>query len=209
MTFALIEISTLPICHLHNKSFRCLLSINTLHYKITFPESVVICSVTQVPLMKFSFFLGVMSSRYPWRHLRREQVLNSEPACCWGPLIRLCPRLWVLHVISRCSTLSPGRCFLLEAHLGKGSFSLSLAGMQRFVTEGQHLQLTAITKEQSGSYECIASNDISSPDVRIVQVTVNCKSQNNKKKNLLLWIHSGWRGWLVGLKTFTQKYIGG
>ncbi|XP_056910299.1 opioid-binding protein/cell adhesion molecule isoform X1 [Takifugu flavidus] len=46
-------------------------------------------------------------------------------------------------------------------------------GMQKFVTEGQHLELTAITKEQSGSYECIASNDISSPDVRIVQVTVN------------------------------------
>lgn len=43
------------------------------------------------------------------------------------------------------------------------------------MTEGQHLQLSTITKEQSGSYECIASNDISSPDVRIVQVTVNCK----------------------------------
>ncbi|KAL3971430.1 max-associated protein [Sarotherodon galilaeus] len=39
--------------------------------------------------------------------------------------------------------------------------------------EGEHLMLTAITKEQSGSYECIASNDISSPDVRTVQVTVN------------------------------------
>lgn len=37
--------------------------------------------------------------------------------------------------------------------------------------------LTAITKEQSGSYECIASNDNSSPDVRTVQVTVNCKGQ--------------------------------
>lgn len=63
-------------------------------------------------------------------------------------------------------------------------FSLSLAGLQKYVTEGQHLELTTITKEQSGSYECIASNDISSPDVRIVQVTVNCKRQN-----LNMWTH--------------------
>ncbi|XP_070699497.1 opioid-binding protein/cell adhesion molecule [Pempheris klunzingeri] len=46
-------------------------------------------------------------------------------------------------------------------------------GTHKFVTEGEHLELTAITKEQSGSYECIASNDILSPDVRTVQVTVN------------------------------------
>ncbi|KAK1882913.1 Opioid-binding protein/cell adhesion molecule like [Dissostichus eleginoides] len=46
-------------------------------------------------------------------------------------------------------------------------------GTHTFVTEGEHLELTAVTKELSGSYECIASNDISSPDVRTVQVTVN------------------------------------
>lgn len=106
------------------------------------------------------------------------------------------------------STPSPGHRLLLEARVGKRSFSISLAGMQRFVTEGQHLQLTAITKEQSGSYECIASNDISSPDVRIVQVTVNCKSQRNKeikKKMLLLWTHAGGTG--GGLKTFARKYL--
>uniref|UniRef100_A0A673ABS9 Opioid binding protein/cell adhesion molecule-like n=1 Tax=Sphaeramia orbicularis TaxID=375764 RepID=A0A673ABS9_9TELE len=40
-------------------------------------------------------------------------------------------------------------------------------------SNGEHLELTGITKEQSGSYECIASNDISTPDVRTVQVTVN------------------------------------
>lgn len=51
------------------------------------------------------------------------------------------------------------------------------AGTHKFVTEGEHMELKAITKEQSGSYECIASNDISSPDVRTVQVTVNCKRQ--------------------------------
>nr|XP_043898193.1 opioid-binding protein/cell adhesion molecule homolog [Solea senegalensis] len=46
-------------------------------------------------------------------------------------------------------------------------------GTHKFVTEGENLELTAVTKEQSGSYECIASNEISSPDVRTVQVTVN------------------------------------
>lgn len=43
------------------------------------------------------------------------------------------------------------------------------------MTEGEHLELISITKEQSGTYECIASNDISSSDIRRVQVTVNCK----------------------------------
>ncbi|XP_077361949.1 opioid-binding protein/cell adhesion molecule [Festucalex cinctus] len=46
-------------------------------------------------------------------------------------------------------------------------------GTHAFVTEGEHLELVAITKDQSGSYECIASNDISTPDVRTVQVAVN------------------------------------
>ncbi|CAB1420122.1 unnamed protein product [Pleuronectes platessa] len=46
-------------------------------------------------------------------------------------------------------------------------------GTHAFVTEEENLELTTITKEQSGTYECIASNDISSPDVRTVQVTVN------------------------------------
>lgn len=47
---------------------------------------------------------------------------------------------------------------------------------RRFISEGEYVEMTAITKEQSGSYECISSNDISPPDVRTVQVTVNCKS---------------------------------
>ncbi|RVE63554.1 hypothetical protein OJAV_G00137520 [Oryzias javanicus] len=46
-------------------------------------------------------------------------------------------------------------------------------GIYTFVAEGEHLELTGITKEQSGSYECIASNDISDPDIRTVQLTVN------------------------------------
>uniref|UniRef100_A0AAR2JDL1 Ig-like domain-containing protein n=1 Tax=Pygocentrus nattereri TaxID=42514 RepID=A0AAR2JDL1_PYGNA len=44
---------------------------------------------------------------------------------------------------------------------------------RRFVSEGEYVEMTAITREQSGSYECISSNDISPPDVRTVQVTVN------------------------------------
>lgn len=70
------------------------------------------------------------------------------------------------------------------------------AGPHKFVTEGEHMELKAITKEQSGSYECIASNDISSPDVRNVQVTVNCKSQGaglsgKKIQKYIKVIHSG------------------
>lgn len=51
-------------------------------------------------------------------------------------------------------------------------------GTHKILSEGEHLELRGITKEQSGSYECIASNDISNPDVRTVQVTVNCKGLN-------------------------------
>ncbi|XP_030293721.1 opioid-binding protein/cell adhesion molecule isoform X1 [Sparus aurata] len=46
-------------------------------------------------------------------------------------------------------------------------------GTHTFLTEGEHVELAAITKEQSGTYECIASNGILEPDVRTVQVTVN------------------------------------
>ncbi|XP_034148928.1 opioid-binding protein/cell adhesion molecule isoform X2 [Esox lucius] len=42
-----------------------------------------------------------------------------------------------------------------------------------FITEGEYVDMTAVTKEQSGIYECISSNDISEPDVRTVKVTVN------------------------------------
>uniref|UniRef100_A0AAY4B2X1 Ig-like domain-containing protein n=1 Tax=Denticeps clupeoides TaxID=299321 RepID=A0AAY4B2X1_9TELE len=42
-----------------------------------------------------------------------------------------------------------------------------------FVTEGEYVEITSITKEQSGEYECISSNDVSAPDVRMLQVTVN------------------------------------
>uniref|UniRef100_A0A3B1IXW9 Opioid binding protein/cell adhesion molecule-like n=1 Tax=Astyanax mexicanus TaxID=7994 RepID=A0A3B1IXW9_ASTMX len=44
---------------------------------------------------------------------------------------------------------------------------------RRVVNEGEYVEMTAITKEQSGPYECVSSNEISPPDVRTVQVTVN------------------------------------
>ncbi|XP_061607255.1 opioid-binding protein/cell adhesion molecule isoform X3 [Phyllopteryx taeniolatus] len=50
---------------------------------------------------------------------------------------------------------------------------LIVQGFHTFVTEGEHLELADITKDQSGSYECIASNGISAPDVRTMQVAVN------------------------------------
>ncbi|XP_053547483.1 opioid-binding protein/cell adhesion molecule-like [Bombina bombina] len=44
---------------------------------------------------------------------------------------------------------------------------------QSFVSEDEYLEITGITREQSGLYECSAANDVSVPDVRRVKVTVN------------------------------------
>ncbi|XP_039620057.1 opioid-binding protein/cell adhesion molecule homolog isoform X2 [Polypterus senegalus] len=43
----------------------------------------------------------------------------------------------------------------------------------QFQSDGEYLEITEISKNQSGIYECSASNDVSKPDVRKVQVTVN------------------------------------
>lgn len=40
---------------------------------------------------------------------------------------------------------------------------------------GEHLNITSITRDQAGNYECSALNDIASPDTKTVKVTVNCK----------------------------------
>ncbi|XP_048368914.1 neurotrimin isoform X3 [Sphaerodactylus townsendi] len=42
-----------------------------------------------------------------------------------------------------------------------------------FLSEDEYLEITGITREQSGEYECSASNDVSPPVVRRVNVTVN------------------------------------
>ncbi|KFV97149.1 Opioid-binding protein/cell adhesion molecule, partial [Fulmarus glacialis] len=44
---------------------------------------------------------------------------------------------------------------------------------QGFVSEDEYLEITGITREQSGEYECSAVNDVAVPDVRKVKVTVN------------------------------------
>ena len=43
------------------------------------------------------------------------------------------------------------------------------------MSEDEYLEITGITREQSGEYECSAVNDVAVPDVRKVKVTVNCK----------------------------------
>ncbi|MBN3301530.1 OBCAM protein, partial [Amia calva] len=53
-----------------------------------------------------------------------------------------------------------------------GSPGLLLKG-QRFVSEGEYLEITEISKEQSGVYECSSSNDVSAPNIKKVSVTVN------------------------------------
>lgn len=46
---------------------------------------------------------------------------------------------------------------------------------QGFVSEDEYLEITGITREQSGEYECSASNDVAAPVVQRVKVTVNCE----------------------------------
>lgn len=43
------------------------------------------------------------------------------------------------------------------------------------MSEDEYLEIQGITREQSGDYECSASNDVAAPVVRRVKVTVNCK----------------------------------
>ncbi|XP_078075508.1 neuronal growth regulator 1 [Mustelus asterias] len=42
-----------------------------------------------------------------------------------------------------------------------------------FDSEGEYLEITGITRDQAGDYECLANNDVSSPDTRRVHITVN------------------------------------
>ncbi|XP_077161322.1 protein CEPU-1-like isoform X4 [Paroedura picta] len=52
-----------------------------------------------------------------------------------------------------------------------------------FLSEDEYLEITAITREQSGAYECSASNDVSPPVVRRVNVTVNYAPYISGAKN--------------------------
>ncbi|XP_039940825.1 opioid-binding protein/cell adhesion molecule homolog isoform X1 [Hirundo rustica] len=54
---------------------------------------------------------------------------------------------------------------------------------QTFVSEDEYLEITGITREQSGEYECSAVNDVAVPDVRKVKVTVNYPPYISNAKN--------------------------
>lgn len=60
---------------------------------------------------------------------------------------------------------------------------------QTFVSEDEYLEITGITREQSGEYECSAVNDVAVPDVRKVKVTVNCECR--EQGNGGEWGHVG------------------
>ncbi|NXT02425.1 OBCAM protein, partial [Jacana jacana] len=54
---------------------------------------------------------------------------------------------------------------------------------QGFASEDEYLEITGITREQSGEYECSAVNDVAVPDVRKVRVTVNYPPYISNAKN--------------------------
>ncbi|XP_019342823.1 opioid-binding protein/cell adhesion molecule isoform X3 [Alligator mississippiensis] len=52
-----------------------------------------------------------------------------------------------------------------------------------FVSEDEYLEITGITRDQSGEYECSAVNDVAAPDIRKVKVTVNYPPYISNTKN--------------------------
>ncbi|KAK4809389.1 hypothetical protein QYF61_008941 [Mycteria americana] len=52
-----------------------------------------------------------------------------------------------------------------------------------FISEDEYLEITGITREQSGEYECSASNDVAAPVVQRVKVTVNYPPYISDAKN--------------------------
>ncbi|TFK02596.1 UDP-N-acetylhexosamine pyrophosphorylase [Platysternon megacephalum] len=59
-----------------------------------------------------------------------------------------------------------------------------LSGKGRgFVSEDEYLEISGITRDQSGEYECSAVNDVAAPDIRRVKVTVNYPPYISNAKN--------------------------
>uniref|UniRef100_A0A8C6XIP2 Opioid binding protein/cell adhesion molecule like n=1 Tax=Naja naja TaxID=35670 RepID=A0A8C6XIP2_NAJNA len=54
---------------------------------------------------------------------------------------------------------------------------------QGFISDDEYLEITGITREQSGEYECTAVNDVAAPDIRRVKVTVNYPPSISSPKN--------------------------
>lgn len=65
--------------------------------------------------------------------------------------------------------------FLVLVCMGDGATHSVHPPGQTFVSEDEYLEITGITREQSGEYECSAVNDVAVPDMRKVKVTVNCE----------------------------------
>ncbi|XP_015676390.1 opioid-binding protein/cell adhesion molecule-like, partial [Protobothrops mucrosquamatus] len=61
-------------------------------------------------------------------------------------------------------------------------FPFSVLG-QGFISDDEYLEITGITREQSGEYECTAVNDVAAPDIRRVKVTVNYPPSISSPKN--------------------------
>lgn len=55
------------------------------------------------------------------------------------------------------------------------SFLFFFVTPARKYDNGEYLNITSITRDQAGDYECSALNDIASPDTKTVKVTVNCE----------------------------------
>ncbi|XP_074832910.1 opioid-binding protein/cell adhesion molecule isoform X6 [Carettochelys insculpta] len=53
-----------------------------------------------------------------------------------------------------------------------------------FVSEDEYLEISGITRDQSGEYECSAVNDVAAPDIRRVKVTVNYPPYISNTKNI-------------------------
>ncbi|XP_036600382.1 opioid-binding protein/cell adhesion molecule isoform X1 [Trichosurus vulpecula] len=60
---------------------------------------------------------------------------------------------------------------------------LSVKEGQGFVSEDEYLEISGITRDQSGEYECSALNDVAAPDVRKVKITVNYPPYISNAKN--------------------------
>uniref|UniRef100_A0ABM5EPZ4 Opioid-binding protein/cell adhesion molecule isoform X4 n=1 Tax=Pogona vitticeps TaxID=103695 RepID=A0ABM5EPZ4_9SAUR len=54
---------------------------------------------------------------------------------------------------------------------------------QGFISDDEYLEITGITRDQSGEYECTAVNDVAAPDIRRVKVTVNYPPSISNPKN--------------------------
>ncbi|XP_069794558.1 neuronal growth regulator 1 isoform X3 [Narcine bancroftii] len=59
-----------------------------------------------------------------------------------------------------------------------------------FISEGEYLEISGITRNQAGFYECIANNDVSTSDMRTVRITVNYKMTSTTRHRKMATIAS-------------------